>query len=244
MLYDMTPNSQFTSGQCDGLLTTSGAIKPSGQIYQAYPPGATVPLYGSSDNPYLVADYTSNGDPTFTLPINKKALTAGDSVLVVVGNSVADAGLSSISDSQGNSYTIDNASKTDRPVAFAYQVEPVALATSDTITITLGGSGAQVRVQVLGLPGVTAVDRTPAGNGSSEGSSPSASTGTLSAANELCVRAITSGGTTDPSSLSWTLTENTGSSPISRSPTSCPGRRRRRRPSLARSPAVHPTTSE
>jgi hypothetical protein len=45
ILYDMEVCSQFPDGQSDGLYTTSGTLKPSGQVYVDYPPGTPPPLY-------------------------------------------------------------------------------------------------------------------------------------------------------------------------------------------------------
>jgi hypothetical protein len=43
ILFDMLPSAQITSGQRFGLYNTGGAIKLSGQMYRAIPPGTTVP---------------------------------------------------------------------------------------------------------------------------------------------------------------------------------------------------------
>src|ERR1700722_6069300 len=73
--------------------------------------------------PYVFMDYgsgTGSGN-SFTCPVNKTGgKTAGDLACLAIGMSNPGITVTSVTDTQGNVYTIDNAHGSDKPVAFAF----------------------------------------------------------------------------------------------------------------------------
>jgi hypothetical protein len=46
ILHDIKPCGEFSTGQSFGLLTTSGALTPAGELYKKYPPSTVPPVLG------------------------------------------------------------------------------------------------------------------------------------------------------------------------------------------------------
>src|SRR6516225_2503911 len=209
-------NQQATSNQNPGAYRLGAwffSPTPQVPVAQADAAAAAEQL-AVAGAPYILGQAASSGNvASLAVPITA-ALTPGDGVLVCVGSGSATAVVSTVTDTKLNAYTVDVASHVIRPACFAYTgASPTPLTTSDSITVTPAVTQT-IRVTVLGIPKMAAVDQHPAGAGSSSSSTFSLATGALSAPGEICVGAVNFAGSNLPTGLSWTLIQNESTAPV------------------------------
>src|SRR6516164_8263291 len=209
-------NQQATSNQNTGAYRLGAwffSPTPQVPVAQADAAAAAEQL-AVAGAPYILGQAASSGNvASLAVPITA-ALTPGDGVLVCVGSGSATAVVSTVTDTKLNAYTVDVASHVIRPACFAYTgASPTPLTTSDSITVTPAVTQT-IRVTVLGIPKMAAVDQHPAGAGSSSSSTFSLATGALSAPGEICVGAVNFAGSNLPTGLSWTLIQNESTAPV------------------------------
>lgn len=120
--------------------------------------------------PTFLAENSANSE-TITIPAG--GVAAGDTLVVACGSSGSDV-LTGITDSKGNTYTVDD---TEAGVPFALSSGSskltTALVENDTVTITRNGAGSFVKVVLIVVTGLadTPVDKVASASGT--GTTPS-----------------------------------------------------------------------
>lgn len=150
----------------------------------------------------IVADATSATAVT-AYPV-ENAAAAGNTIIVAVTTGTS-TNLTSITDSAGNTYSVDRkTTASTRNVAIAHAYLDAALTTSDTITVTISGTAASAMVAIehSNIRKTSPVDKVNSAAGTSVTTLATGTTGTLADADELVVTAIGinlgSGGFTAP----------------------------------------------
>jgi hypothetical protein len=130
----------------------------------------------------------SNTTTATTVDVTPVANTAAGNTIVVAVTASSARNIAGVSDSQGNVYSIDaNSPANARTGGIAHGYLDRPLTTSDTITVTLSGSGV-VSVAAYEFSGIVkqdALDKKNVTQGSAVTSLASGSTGLLSQANEM-----------------------------------------------------------
>ena len=170
----------------------------------------------AAGTPYLAGKNTPGTAATQTAAITT-ATGPADAVSVHIGASAATDTITSVTDSEGNAYTLVD----DSPGATAFSwhylaTGATALRTTDTVTVVFTGSSATKSVIVTGCSGITtasaaaATDAAVNTHGSS--ASPSAATGALGSAPEMSLATFSyaSGGAPLTLASGWTPVTTNG----------------------------------
>lgn len=146
-----------------------------------------------------------------------KATTAGNTLLLAAATRTTGAGISSVTDSRGNTWAVaasGGGGTFSASIAYATH-HATALQIGDTITVNFGGAANIAAASVSEwAAGIGAIDKTAAGNGTSN-SALSNATATTSQANELLFACVTTNGAPSGVSgagVSYTLLGGNGDS--------------------------------
>lgn len=140
---------------------------------------------------------------TVSIPLTT-AVPAGDTV-IVAGRAVQGAGITGVTDSESNTYTVDKAASGTQSAASAASANvTTALKSGDTITVTFSGAPntqAAAAIDVSGIAATSRVDQTANGHNSSGLSVTAATTANDAQANEF----VATVGVSTSGSGTWTL---------------------------------------
>lgn len=146
--------------------------------------------------------------------ITLTAAVATGNLIVVAAHASVTTAISTVTDSKGNTYVVDNTSGTTRRAAIASAQCTIALAINDTITVTYASASSATRTQIAfsvsGLATSSALDKAPTASTGTVAAWGGGLTGTLTQADEIIFGVVTRGGsTTSTPGGSFTEVEDT-----------------------------------